>query len=169
MLALVGKSGITRGNNMNTLNLKPEVVAKYFLLKAAQEGEPITPLKIQKLVYLAYANALIKGDKLFNEDIQAWANGPVVPSLYQQLRKYGYNPITEDYYKVNINKLLTDLDGIVPLLDEVFNEYAPRSAFELVAITHNDGAWSRARNGLSATDKSNAVITDDYILQAYAS
>jgi len=153
---------------MDVLNIKPEVVAKYFLLKAAQEGEPITQLKLQKLVYLAYASALIKGKKLFNEPIEAWANGPVVPSLYQMLKKYGFNPIGEDFYKTDINKLLEDLDDVQSILDEVFDEYAPRSAFELVTITHNDGAWSKARRGKSPTERSSDPIKDEYILEAYA-
>lgn len=153
---------------MQVLNIKPETVAKYFLLKAAQEGEPITPLKIQKLVYLAYVNALLHDKKLFNEKIQAWANGPVVPSLYQQLRKYGFNPIDQEFYNVNVDVLLEELSGVTDVLDETFDEYAPKSAFDLVAITHNDGAWSRAREGLAATDKSDEVIKDEYILEAYA-
>jgi uncharacterized phage-associated protein len=153
---------------MDVLNMKPEVVAKYFLLKAAQEGEPITQLKLQKLVYLAYVYALIHGKKLFNEPIQAWANGPVVPSLYQILKKYGFNPIGEDFYKTDINELLKKLNGVQDILDEVFDEYAPKSAFELVTLTHNDGAWSRARKGKAATERSEEIIKDEYILEAYA-
>ncbi|MFI5270942.1 MAG: Panacea domain-containing protein [Candidatus Saccharimonadales bacterium] len=167
-LALSQKTNITRRVNMDVLNMKPEVVAKYFLLKAAQEGEPITQLKLQKLVYLAYVNALLKNKKLFNENIQAWANGPVVPSLYKLLRKYGYNPIGEDFYKTDINKLLAELKDVQPILDEVFDEYAPKSAFELVTITHNDGAWSKAREGLKPTEISANPIKDEYILAAYS-
>lgn len=154
---------------MKTLNLNPEVVAKYFLLKAAQEGESITQLKLQKLVYLAYAYSLAAGMKLFNEPIQAWPNGPVLPSLYQTLKSYGYNPIDQKFYDTNIDELLEQLQEVQPILDEVFDEYAPKSAFELVTITHNDGVWSRARTGLSPTQSSNEQIKDEDILAVYAS
>lgn len=153
---------------MKLLHLKPETVAKYFLLKAAQEGEPITQLKLQKLVYIAYVQALLKGIKLFDEPIQAWPNGPVIPSLYQKLKGYGYNPIDEKFYLPNSEKIEDELNPALSLLSEVFEEYAPKSAFELVAITHNDGAWSKARRGKSPTENSQEVIKDEYILEAYA-
>ena len=39
-----------------------KAVANYFLEKAEQEGKPITPLQIQKLVYIAYGWYLLKPD-----------------------------------------------------------------------------------------------------------
>jgi uncharacterized phage-associated protein len=122
------------------------------------------------LVYLAYVKGLLDDKKLFEEKIEAWANGPVVPSLYQWLRENGFNPISEEYFTdVSIEELAKRLEGVTPLLDNVMEEYATLSAFELVALTHNDGAWSRARKGKSPTERSDEEIKDEYILEAYAS
>lgn len=60
--------------------ITPKDVARYFLYRAYDDGEWVTPLKMQKLVYFAYVwTLLMTGKKLFNEEIQAWPNGPVVP------------------------------------------------------------------------------------------
>src|SRR3954467_14546921 len=55
-------------------------VAAYILRK---QGE-MTAMKLQKLVYYSQAWSLVWDEEpLFKEPIQAWANGPVVPALYQ--------------------------------------------------------------------------------------
>ena len=161
----ISKNG---GYSMKKLHLSPESIAKYILLKAAEEGEPITQLKLQKLVYLSYVRSLINGLKLFDEPIEAWPNGPVVPSLYQALKSYGYNPIGQEYYMGVSQTIEDDLKEALPFLNEAFEEYVPKSAFELVALTHNDGAWSKIREGKQVTESSNDVISDDLILTAYA-
>ena len=56
-------------------------VAKYI---AEKTGE-LTAMKLQKLVYYAEAwNLAWDGEPLFSENFEAWANGPVVPELYQR-------------------------------------------------------------------------------------
>src|SRR5271157_4427990 len=54
-------------------------VAAYILKKRGRT----TAMKLQKLVYYCQAWSLVWDDKpLFKARIEAWANGPVVPSLY---------------------------------------------------------------------------------------
>jgi len=41
---------------------------------------PLTAMKLQKLMYYAQAwNLVWDEEPIFNEDFQAWANGPVLP------------------------------------------------------------------------------------------
>lgn len=55
-------------------------VAAYILSKQS----PITAMKLQKLVYYSQAWSLVWDEKpLFESEVQAWRNGPVVPELYQ--------------------------------------------------------------------------------------
>lgn len=55
-------------------------VAAYILNKQGR----MTTMKLQKLCYYAQAWHLVWAEKpLFDEPIQAWANGPVCPELYQ--------------------------------------------------------------------------------------
>ena len=46
-------------------------------------GDSITNLKLQKLVYFAQRVSLALNNKaLFQEEIQAWKHGSIVPELY---------------------------------------------------------------------------------------
>src|SRR6266498_32696 len=58
-------------------------VAKYILSKKGS----MTAMKLQKLLYYCQAWSLVWDEKpLFDNMIQAWANGPVVPSVYNYHR-----------------------------------------------------------------------------------
>lgn len=53
--------------------------AKYILEKSGK----MSTMKLQKLCYYSQAWALVWDDApLFDEDFQAWANGPVCPELF---------------------------------------------------------------------------------------
>ena len=67
-------------------------VAKYILSKIT-----CTQLKLQKLVYLCFADYLCNtGKKLFTDKIYAFKYGPVVDTVYKKYKKYGYKPIEEE-------------------------------------------------------------------------
>jgi uncharacterized phage-associated protein len=71
-----------------------KAVANEFLTIARAEGKDLTPLKLQKLVYFAHGWFLALTSKpLIAERIQAWQYGPVIPSLYQEFKEYGNEPI----------------------------------------------------------------------------
>lgn len=148
-------------------------VAKYFLYRAVHDGELISPLKMQKLVYYGYVWTLVKNQKkLFIERIEAWPNGPVVPSLYKELKKYGASPIEESYLGIFNKEGATKLENkfsleIKSVLDEVYEKYVTKTAFELVVLTHSEKPWIKAREGLSSTEPSNEPISDDLIIQEY--
>ncbi len=72
-------------------------VANYFLsLVNEDQGEGITNMKMQKLVYYAQGFSLAMLNKpLFEEPIEAWQYGPVVPTLYHAFKKYGNVPLPQ--------------------------------------------------------------------------
>ena len=73
----------------------PKAVANYFLDCAKEDGESLTLLKLVKLVYLAHGWHLgLTGDPLIKENVEAWRYGPVVPSIYHDLKIFGNNAIT---------------------------------------------------------------------------
>jgi len=152
----------------------PTDVAKYFLARSNQDGDLISPLKMQKLVYYAYVWTLVrKNKKLFGENIEAWPSGPVVPSLYKDLKKYGSSPIDVRYLGITNESELDSIfskfpDDVKPVLDKVYEDYITKSAFELVAMTHSEKPWREAREGLNPTDSSNNPILDKTILAQYA-
>ena len=69
--------------------LKGIDIARYILSKI-----PCTHLKLEKLVYLCFADYLCeKKKKLFDDTIYAFKYGPVVLSVYKTYKKYGGEPI----------------------------------------------------------------------------
>jgi len=156
----------------SSTHVAPSDIAKRFLAKGFEDGELISPLRMQKLVYYAYSWTLaIHKVRLFDEWLQAWPNGPVVPSLYRELKKYKANPIGEDYLG---GDSLEQIDARMGLskdmrrtLDEVYNQYMSKTAFELVLLTHSELPWHSARKGLDAHARSQRRIDDADILRQY--
>ena len=167
---------VFEGGKMNfqkLQNISPSDIAKYFLYRSNQDGELVSPLKMQKLVYYAYVWTLVKNKtKLFDEKIQAWPSGPVVPSLYRELKSYGSSPIDEKYLGVKDEAELNAIFSKFPkevknVLDGVYETYSTKTAFELVALTHAEKPWLEARNNLAPTKPSNNPILDATILKQY--
>ena len=72
----------------------PAAIANNILWLAREEGISVTVMKLLKLVYIVYGWTLASLDhKLFNEPIQAWKHGPVIPSIYYQFDNFGSKPI----------------------------------------------------------------------------
>lgn len=85
-------------------------VANWFIEKADEQEQPITHMKLQKLVYLAYGWFYAYFDEpLFDDEILAWHHGPVVSSLYAMFRDCGDRPI--DHYAEIYSD--ADNDGVI--------------------------------------------------------
>jgi len=112
-------------------------VAEYFLILEGDDGE-ISNMKLQKLVYYAQGFSLaLLGKPLFDDPIEAWMHGPVVPSLYRRYSNFGASPIPP----------ANDFDPTVftreqcRLIEEVFDVYGQYSASKLRQLTHEEDPW----------------------------
>jgi uncharacterized phage-associated protein len=149
------------------LGLQARDVARYFLSRAIPNGEPISPLKMQKLVYYAYCWVLVNDNKrLFTEPIEAWVNGPVVKSLYNELKDFGADPIPESWLGNNFRSDFFS-PKVTRTLTEVYNNYVPLTAFSLVVMTHAEKPWQQARGNLKPTEPSSRPISDELILEEF--
>ncbi len=120
-------------------------VAKWFINATDREaGDDITHLKVQKLVYYAQGWALASFSKaLFREDMEAWAHGPVAPSVWEQFKDCGWSSLP-------VQKLTRRISPPhMSLLSAVNEKYGIFSAKKLEAMTHNEMPWIRARGNLS--------------------
>lgn len=142
-------------------------VANYIVCQAAKRGDPVTHLKLQKLLYYVVAKYLKDtGEYLIVEPIYKWQFGPVVKDVYHAFKTYGSDPIKEPYGYLTKNSVFTpDENGVFP---EFFLEFAkpheinrelrkqtdfvktvyvvmkelmPNDPFELVERTHQEDAW----------------------------
>ena len=122
-------------------------VANYFLThqeKAANE-ERITHLKIQKLCYYAQGFALVELQRpLFPDPIVHWQHGPVVLSLWDRFKGYGYTPLP-------IPKTYMDYESldceVRILFERVNSQYGNVTAWLLRNMTHAEPPWSNTAWG----------------------
>lgn len=130
----------------------PQHVANYFLDKAEDEGRPLTPLKLIKLVYIAYGWVLaLVGTRLYDEDIEAWKHGPVIPSLYHEFKHFGGGHITDDAVWYDLDTGESVRPGIDKadkatraILDKVWAAYKRFSGWALREKTHENGTpWDK--------------------------
>ncbi|MFQ5954495.1 MAG: Panacea domain-containing protein, partial [Kiloniellales bacterium] len=138
-------------------------VAKYVLRILKRRGEtPVTTWKLQKLVYYAQAWSLVWDDEpIFQNRIEAWAGGPVVPDLYQQHR--GRFKIA-DIAGGDWRNLTEDERETV---DVVVNHYGQKSAQYLSELTHQERPWREARRGLRPGKRGTREITQDLLADYY--
>lgn len=136
-------------------------IAKYFLWLANETGSFISNLKLQKLVYYAQAwHIALRDAPLFPEDFQAWIHGPVIPSLYQKYKHFGWQPILEDSQP--------DLpEDVLHFLDEVAEEYFACDTYELEHMTHAEDPWNWARGHLPLDIPSTEIIRKDWMKEYY--
>lgn len=129
-------------------------VAKYILSKTGR----ISTMKLQKLCYYSQAWSLAWTEKpLFDEEIQAWVNGPVCPELFKQHK--GMFLIEEsDISCGNAEKLSSDQKDTI---DRVLSYYGDWEPYQLREQTHHEDPWINAREGISPTDNSTHVITHE--------
>lgn len=117
-------------------------VANLFLAWANEDGDLITNLKLQKLLYYAQAWHLVFFDEpLFSDSMEAWDWGPVVTTLYHEYKKYRYGAIV---YKNNGNEKNNFTPDQMEYLKAFYNKFIGYSAHELVNMTHNETPWENA-------------------------
>src|SRR5690625_479323 len=71
-------------------------IANYVIKTALERGKDITNIHLQKILYYLLASELVHtGSPLFDESIEKWRLGPVIPEVYHEYKEYGSQPITE--------------------------------------------------------------------------
>ncbi|WP_245256366.1 Panacea domain-containing protein [Bartonella elizabethae] len=132
-------------------------IANFFLEKGREENIPISPMKLIKLVYLAYGWMLAAtGKRLFSDRIEAWQHGPVIPALYHEFKDWGRRFIdcysrtvdleTGEIFIPKIHKNSTD-EYTFKLLESVWNAYKNFSASYLRNESHENGSpWEKVYN-----------------------
>lgn len=139
-------------------------VAQYIINKFHKRNESITTLKLQKLLYYVQAWSLVWDDApMFDEDFEAWINGPVVRALFNKLRGFYYCPLTID--GADVNQLN---DNQKDTIDHVLQGYGNLSSVDLVYNTHHERPWKEARAGLPDNIKCTNIITKQSMLEFYS-
>ena len=158
-------------DNINN-SLSMETVVQWFLGKAKIENvQDITPKKLQKLMYYAYAWGLVflnetqeeLNNKLFEAEFQAWVHGPVIPKIYSQYRNFGYSPIA--LQDASMPKISDDV--ALDVLNQVWDVYSQYDANQLESLTHDEAPWRNARFGVTPLETSRTPLLDSDMFNYY--
>lgn len=136
-------------------------VARYIIDKHGA----VSAWKLQKLCYYCQAWSIAWTDRpLFDEDFEAWRNGPVCPKLYD---------IHRGQYMVKAGDIMGMPDNLdadqKDTIDTVLAHYGNWEPHQLVEQTHNDDPWKNARGGLDPAEPCKTVITKESMGTFYGS
>jgi uncharacterized phage-associated protein len=121
-------------------------------------------MKLQKLIYYCQAWHLVWEERpLFRAKIEAWANGPVVRSIYEKHR--GRFEVAT-WPQGDASQLSTSEQESVTA---VLGFYGDRTAQWLSELTHQEDPWLEARHGLGPGIRGNTEITHAAMAEYYSS
>jgi uncharacterized phage-associated protein len=134
-------------------------VAAYILDKSGM----MTAMKLQKLVYYSQAWSLVWDDApLFRERIEAWANGPVVPALYDKHR----GQFQVRTWSSGNPDVLTRTQR--ETIDAVLKFYGKKSSQWLSDLTHREAPWVKARIGVAPGEPGRKEISHASMVEYYS-
>lgn len=134
-------------------------VAQYIINETLNKGYPVSNLKLQKMLYFVQGVMLVNyGRPAFEDRIEAWQYGPVVPEVYFAYSSYGATPILLQYDKINLDAEEKNAANIV------INSFLKTPAFALVNETHKvNSPWYDAYH--SSGDN---IISNESIVQYFS-
>lgn len=141
-------------------------VANAFLRLARDEGHSLTNMQVQKLVFFAHGVHLAGfGEPLIHEHPRAWTFGPVIPELYEALRKYGSKDVTEE---LKADDQIEEKSA-ERAINATWKAYKGYSASQLSKISHiKGGPWDSVWNCEEGGGRF-GVIPDRIIREYYSS
>lgn len=162
------KAIISRVNNKGAYQMNGKInifdVAKYTL----KEQGHMTAMKLQKLCYYAQAWYLVwYNQQLFDEDFQAWTNGPVCKILFDT-HKGKYILQSKDINDGNCSRAAFS-DYQIKTIDSILKYYGNKEPQWLSTLTHMEKPWNIARVGYAEGQNCEEIITKESIKEYYGS
>lgn len=154
------RAGCPRGKGVAMASVR--TAANRILELSKTKGIDLTPLQLMKLVYMSNGWMLgLHGLKLFDDKIEAWKYGPVIPTLYHETKEFGASPIRETLPEPVGDKLDP---RAVEILASVVDSYGHLSGAALSNLTHKPGSpWAKVWD----PDRSHIEIPESVIREHY--
>lgn len=136
-------------------------VAKYILERKGK----MSTMKLQKLCYYAQAWSLVWDDRpLFEEEFEAWANGPVCRELFSKTQgQYLVSASDETGGDGNLTENEKDT------IEKVLEHYSEHNAQWLSQLTHMEDPWNEARKEIPSGTGCSQIITKESMALYYGS
>lgn len=174
-----GEFGMSKGI-LTAKELASYIRSKYS--EFTNNSKEITPIKMQKSLYFCFgfwAGFVAKGKEdnvmpancseiLFEDTIEAWAYGPVVPEVYfdEKNRKLFKQKSEEQKALESAIKKLSKYDFLQETIDSIINDVFEISDFKLVSISHMDKCWQNHFH--AEAPKHNETIPAEEIIDEYS-
>lgn len=127
------------------LSYTAQDVALWILTEAQKCNVPVSPMKLQKLLYYCQGyNIGMCSEPLFTDKIEAWEHGPVVRSVYHAYRRHGALNIT-DFDRMEAPGNFRDL------ISCVLKDKGAMSATDLSKETHNESPYQSVERDTEIT------------------
>lgn len=130
----------------------PLSVANELIAIARDEGEYLTPLKLQKLLYFTHGYHWgINNAPAVNKPFEAWPYGPVSRIVYSAYADYESEPITQPvwrYFVHTVPPLEQDRnsESVREMARRVWETFGTFKAVDLSMRTHIEGSpWSNIK------------------------
>lgn len=126
---------------------------------------PIPTMKLHRLLYYCQGWHLAwDGEPLFKDPLQAWANGPIVPNVYNTHRNQfiidSSHPGTGDSHRLNASQAES--------VEVVLATYADWSVRQLTLKTHMERPWLETRGNLAPGVQSEALISQETLADYFS-
>ena len=160
----------------------PLAVANYFLEHAWENGDQLSNMKLQKLVYYAHGwHLALTEQPLIDRRIEAWPWGPVVPAIYHEFKFYGNEPIlglapdaledADDDGEIPPCVIPEDSEGkpyAIRLLNRIYEVYGGYTPSQLSNMTHAEGTpWEQISKQYGGQIPKRTVIEDEAIREYF--
>lgn len=154
-------------------------LANFVIFYCLIQSVSINHLKLQKLLYYIQSWHLVHfdGHSLFDDEPEAWINGPVYRKVYDKWKKERgiYDEFVLKFSLVGkLGELFNQKKEAIEVsdsqwsyLESVLNRYVPYSHEKLVLMTHKDAPWNEAREGLEPFVYADRTITHSSMQEFY--
>lgn len=132
-------------------------VSQHIINYSIENERPVTNLKLQKILYYIQAAFLVEfGEPCFDEEIEHWRHGPVIPKVYSKYKSYMDRRIRDRqendidiYIGENASLVIKRIDynevdffeDDLELMNEVIDSYSNTDPWEMVDKTHGEQPW----------------------------
>ena len=109
-------------------------LSKYIINKCIENQHPINNLQLQKILYYIKKQYLKNNQVAFDDYIEAWPYGPVVPKSYYEFCYYGVMKLNDRFEVRKLNN--------TKIIDSIIEEKSELHPWKMVEDTYKPGgAW----------------------------
>jgi len=151
----------------------PRAIANLLIEYANRLGLSLSNLSIQKLLYFAHASYLATNETpLVRGSFEAWEYGPVCRTVYDSLKMYGRDAVTEPIARVDpftgeVHPIDGPTDELVRLhVLNIVKGLGRLPAGKLVDLSHSAGGawktvWDQSRQGATLGNRISDKLTKE--------